>query len=75
MLLLGWGKHPLVQVEDSSFETISQLTDVFSMLRDCDCIAYGKGRSYGDSALNERVIFTQRFNKILEFNSKDALVR
>jgi FAD/FMN-containing dehydrogenase len=37
-------------------------------------IARGMGRSYGDSALNDRVILTRRFDKILGFNSREGTV-
>ena len=39
-----------------------------------DCIVYASGRSYGDSALNERVIFSSRFDKILDFDPSQGIV-
>lgn len=72
MKLSGWGRYPCIQVSGSSFETLTQLSD--NMKKIGDCIAYGMGRSYGDSALNERVVFSRPFDKILDFNPQDGIV-
>ncbi len=38
------------------------------LLNEGSVIAHGLGRSYGDSALNERVLFTRRLNALLSFD-------
>lgn len=72
MKLSGWGRYPRIQVSGSSFETLTQLSDNIKKIG--DCIAYGMGSSYADSALNERVVFSRRFDKILDFNQQDGIV-
>ncbi len=66
MILTGWGRHPKITAEGRSFETDAQLAATLAESR--DCIMHGMGRSYGDSALNRRVIFSRRFDKMLNFD-------
>lgn len=72
MKLTGWGKYPCIQAKGSSFENPVEL--VHYLKEPGDTIVYGMGRSYGDSALNERVIFSRRFDKILDFNPQDGII-
>lgn len=72
MKISGWGRFPHVESEGLSFETRSQLLG--SLEKHRECIVYAGGRSYGDSALNERVIFTDRFDKVLSFDSKEGVL-
>jgi len=72
MELTSWGRYPRIKASGEHFETREQLKR--QMDRDGDLIAYGMGRSYGDSALNQRVVFSSRFNKILHFNPETGLV-
>jgi len=72
MKLFGWGKYPVIQVEESYFESIEQLKSKLSIPG--DYIVHGMGRSYGDSALNRRVIFSSKFNKILNFDPINGVV-
>lgn len=70
--LSGWGRHPKIDAAGAYFEKTSHLA---GYLREAsDCIAYAKGRSYGDSALNENVIFTGRFNHIIDFDPESGVV-
>jgi decaprenylphospho-beta-D-ribofuranose 2-oxidase len=72
MKLTGWGRFPIIQAHGRSFDSQETLGDY---LKSADgCIAHGMGRSYGDSALNEQVIFTRRFNKILSFDPQTGTV-
>lgn len=72
MKLTGWGRFPIIQVSGRSFASQAALGDYLKGAP--DCIAHGMGRSYGDSALNEQVIFTRRFNKILSFDPETGTV-
>jgi decaprenylphospho-beta-D-ribofuranose 2-oxidase len=68
----GWGRYPRIRADICHF-------DDSGTLRDClvgagETIPYGMGRSYGDSALNHRVIATRRFNAILAFDSDTGVV-
>ncbi len=72
MELTSWGRYPRIKASGKHFETREQLKR--QMDQDGDLIAYGMGRSYGDSALNQRVVFSSRFNKIMNFNPETGLV-
>jgi decaprenylphospho-beta-D-ribofuranose 2-oxidase len=72
MKLTGWGRFPIIQARGRSFNNQEALGDYLKSAE--DCIAHGMGRSYGDSALNEQVIFTRRFNKILNFDPQTGAV-
>ena len=72
MKISGWGRYPYIESESTYFETRDQLRDRLGKQQ--DCIAYGRGRSYGDSALNRSVIRTDGFDKILAFNAADGVV-
>ena len=65
MKLTSWGRFPKIETDGASFETPDQLKHQIE--KGGDLIAHGKGRSYGDSALSSRVVFSGRFNKILHF--------
>lgn len=72
MKLTGWGRYPIIQARGRFFNKKEALGDYLKSVE--DCIANGMGRSYGDSALNEQVIFTRRFNKILSFDPQTGTV-
>jgi decaprenylphospho-beta-D-ribofuranose 2-oxidase len=72
MKLTGWGRSPIIQARGRSFDNQGALGDYLKSAE--SCIAHGMGRSYGDSALNEQVIFTRRFNKILSFDPQTGTV-
>jgi FAD/FMN-containing dehydrogenase len=72
MRLTSWGRYPQIEASGELFETSDQLKRQIDGAG--DVIAYGMGRSYGDSALNQRVVFSRRFNKILHFDAEQGLV-
>jgi FAD/FMN-containing dehydrogenase len=72
MNLTGWGRYPRIETQGFSFGTIEHLIEYLHKPQ--DYIAHGLGRSYGDSALNQRVIFTRRFDKILEFDPQTGII-
>lgn len=72
MHLTGWGRYPRIQAQGSSFETPEQLHKYLQGPE--DVIVHAQGRSYGDSALNDRVIFTRRFDKVLHFDPEAGLL-
>lgn len=72
MLLTGWGRYPRIQARGRSFETLEQAQKYLQGPE--EMIVHGLGRSYGDSALNDRVLFTRRFNKILHFDPEGGLL-
>ncbi len=72
MELTGWGRYPRVEASGESFETREELAR--ELRGGGELIAHGMGRAYGDSALNSRVVFSRRFNKILRFDPETGLV-
>ena len=73
MKLSGWGRYPHIQTEGQWFETPAQVQNYLK--QPGDTIVHALGRSYGDSALNERVIFSRRFDKILAFHPTEGIVQ
>ena len=55
----------MVDSQAQSFASLAELRR--RLAAPGDLIVHARGRSYGDSALNDRVLLSRRFNKILEF--------
>lgn len=72
MRISGWGRFPHIEAEGLHFETRRRLACRLEELS--DCIVHARGRSYGDSSLSERVILTNRFDKILAFDETSGIV-
>ncbi len=72
MKLTGWGRYPQIDAQCYSFESGSDLQKCLQ--KQGKFIIHGLGRSYGDSALNDQVIRTRGFNKILDFNEESGVV-
>ncbi|NNJ70048.1 MAG: FAD-binding oxidoreductase [Kiritimatiellales bacterium] len=68
-----WGNYPVIEAEVSGFDTADQLRS--KLEHPGDVIAFGNGRSYGDSSLQERVLLTRRFNKFLAFDDSTGELR
>lgn len=71
--LSGWGRFPIIQSKFFHLKASSQLSK--RLAHQFRGIAFGMGRSYGDSALAEHVIFTQTYNHFLGFDSERGLLR
>lgn len=72
MKLSGWGRYPCIEARAHSFESAQELH--LHLQAPGECIAYAMGRSYGDTALQEKVLLTRRFNKILQFDPIEGIV-
>jgi decaprenylphospho-beta-D-ribofuranose 2-oxidase len=72
MDLTGWGRYPRIQAKAYSFESPEELRTCLK--NDENYIVYAKGRGYGDCALSQEVIFTRRFNNILDFDPQTGIV-
>lgn len=72
MALTSFGRHPRIDAAISSFETAAELGKTIDSPG--DMIPRGKGLSYGDSALNPRVVSTERFNKFLSFDDSNGIL-
>jgi decaprenylphospho-beta-D-ribofuranose 2-oxidase len=72
MKLHGWGRYPRIEAEAAFFESAGQAAALLA--RPGHWIAHGFGKSYGDSALNPRVLMTRRHNKLLDFDPERGIV-
>lgn len=72
MDLAGWGRYPRIQAKTYSFESPEELRTCLK--NDENYIVYAKGRGYGDCALSPKVIFTHRFDNILDFDPQTGIV-
>ncbi|NOT18279.1 MAG: FAD-binding oxidoreductase [Sulfuriferula sp.] len=68
--LSGWGRYPVQTCATSRPERYQDL-----QASSTTQIARGQGRSYGDAALGETVILTERVNRMLAFDSTAGTLR
>ncbi|MEE9368300.1 MAG: FAD-binding oxidoreductase [Pontiella sp.] len=61
-----WGNYPVIEADVSGFDTTEQLRQKLD--QPGEVIAFGNGRSYGDSSLQDRILLTRRFNKFISFD-------
>jgi len=72
MSLVSWGLYPKSDNRVFRFDNEDGLRDI---IRDRDnLIAYGNGRSYGDSALNKNIIQTKPYDYFINFNKDNGLL-
>ena len=68
----GWGRFPVSRAKIITPKNIEQLKELISKEK---VIARGNGRSYGDSAINEKnTICMKNFNKFLSFDNETGLI-
>jgi len=72
MKLSGWGRYPITESIQLSFNKTEDLFDHLS--RNSQMIAYGNGRSYGDSALAKFHLPMRNLDRYLEFNPEQGLL-
>ena len=68
--ITSWGKYPII---DATINTPSMSQDL--VLGKQTGIARGLGRSYGDSALSENVVISERWNHFISFNEGTGELR
>jgi FAD/FMN-containing dehydrogenase len=67
--LTSWGKYPIIDAELISPHSSQELVE-----KEIKGIGRGLGRSYGDSALSERVIETNKLNYFIDFDDEAGLL-
>lgn len=78
--LCGWGRYPRVKalsIYPNSLEEVRESLGE-SVTQESHLLAYGHGRSYGDSGLpgeDTRVIHTRQLNRVLHFDESTGWVR
>lgn len=78
--LCGWGRYPYVQTLGVRPKSKDELKECLAdtIRQGAHALAYGHGRSYGDSGLpglNTRVIHTRHLNRILHFDHETGWIR
>jgi FAD/FMN-containing dehydrogenase len=66
MKISGWGRYPVVDAEIFEYRTDKHPFD--SIDEKHPLIAYGNGRSYGDSALSDKILRMRPAKRMLQFN-------
>jgi decaprenylphospho-beta-D-ribofuranose 2-oxidase len=70
MKLSGWGKYPLIK---ATVHRPTRLEEIPAIIKKGQTIARGKGRAYGDSAINPHsTIDMTACNRLLAFNPKSG---
>lgn len=72
MKLSGWGRYPIIESNALPFSDTEKLKD--SLKSTAPLIAFGNGRSYGDSALSKQHLRMQRLNRMLSFDKTTGLL-
>ncbi len=73
----GWGRYPRVTAHVARPERRSEVQAALKDVAGEGALAYGLGRSYGDSALLDggRVIVTRRLDRLLDFDPETGWLR
>jgi len=72
MNLTSWGMYPQIHNTKTTLEDMESLKKYID--EDKEFIPYGNGRSYGDSALNENILYTKPKNNFLGFDEKNGIL-
>lgn len=72
MQLNSWGMYPQIKSKIFIFNTKDNLKNILK--ENSTFISFGNGRSYGDSALNENIIYTKPHNYFLDFDEENGIL-
>lgn len=64
----SWGMFPKIKSKKFTFKTKDNLKDILK--ENSTFIPFGNGRSYGDSALAENIIYSKPYNYFLNFDEE-----
>ncbi|MAT40343.1 MAG: FAD-linked oxidase [Ectothiorhodospiraceae bacterium] len=73
MKVANWGNYPVVDAEVRNFRNVDELREILE--NGSSLIARGLGRCYGDSSLNETIISTSKWKRILDFDRQTGKVK
>jgi FAD/FMN-containing dehydrogenase len=68
----SWGMYPKIKNQIMRFRSLNQLKE--KMQEDKTYIPCGNGRSYGDSALNDNIIYCKPYNYFLDFDENNGII-
>ena len=72
MSYTSWGFYPKISNTELEFNNLSELSSIVQT--NTDFIPYGNGRSYGDSALANKIISMRKLNKIISFDDINGVI-
>jgi decaprenylphospho-beta-D-ribofuranose 2-oxidase len=72
MNLRSWGNYPLIDNHVYSSPEEAEIVDI--LLAGQEFIPYGNGKSYGDSALNRRILHMLKNNYFLNFDPESGVL-
>lgn len=72
MNLFSWGMYPKIKSTLFSLRDTKSLAEY--MKKTEEFIPYGNGRSYGDSALNDNILYTKPYNNFLAFDAQEGIL-
>ncbi|MDQ1264433.1 MAG: decaprenylphospho-beta-D-ribofuranose 2-oxidase [Campylobacterota bacterium] len=72
MSLQSWGMYPKIENKVFSFRSKDSLREY--MKETAEFISYGNGRSYGDSALNDNILYTKTYDNFLDFDENTGIL-
>ena len=72
MDLNSWGMYPKIENRKFIFQTKNELKMLLK--ENGSLIPFGNGRSYGDSALAQNIIYTKPYNYFLDFDATNGIL-
>ena len=72
MSLISWGMYPKVQNNVHKLKTIDGLKESITQTK--ELIAYGNGRSYGDSAIAKEIVHAEPYDYFLDFDEENGIL-
>ncbi|QFR43192.1 FAD-binding oxidoreductase [Sulfurimonas xiamenensis] len=72
MSLFSWGMYPKIITKKFALRDRESLKNYLE--KTTEFIPYGNGRSYGDSALNENIIYCKNYNNFLNFDEQNGML-
>ena len=73
MSLISWGMYPKIQNKKTVLKDTHNLEHYISETR--EFIPFGNGRSYGDSAINDEILYCKDYNNFLDFDEQNGILR
>jgi len=72
MKISGWGKYPIIE---SKVNYLRDCDSIKPLLKDkVNFIPFGLGRSYGDAALSNNIVKTNKYARILNFDEENGIL-
>ena len=72
MKLNSWGMYPIVKSNSFILKDENNLHKLIE--EEKEFITFGNGRSYGDSALNDNIVYCKPYNYFLEFDEENGIL-